>query len=193
MLGLAHRLLGSTLQPLEGGSLPEGLPPRAPSPVPSSLFYNRPLHYQNVFHVNRHVNCHVNCHVNRSACLSPTPCLFLHSSLIPTPTHVPPTIDNDPNVPGVTTQSVHLHPGCSLIPPRREGPPTIQQLPAWVVYHELVLTSKEFMRTASEIRPEWLVEIAPHYYADCRELQEGQGAKKLPKGARGRVALDAGE
>jgi pre-mRNA-splicing factor ATP-dependent RNA helicase DHX16 len=31
-----------------------------------------------------------------------------------------------------------------------------------VVYHELVLTSKEFMRTVSEIKPDWLVELAPH-------------------------------
>lgn len=34
--------------------------------------------------------------------------------------------------------------------------------PQWVVYHELVLTSKEFMRTVSEIKPDWLVELAPH-------------------------------
>ncbi|RDX81849.1 Pre-mRNA-splicing factor ATP-dependent RNA helicase DEAH1, partial [Mucuna pruriens] len=37
-------------------------------------------------------------------------------------------------------------------------------LPRWVVYHELVLTTKEYMRQVSEIKPEWLVEIAPHYY-----------------------------
>jgi len=32
------------------------------------------------------------------------------------------------------------------------------------VYHELVSTSKEYMRQVIEIEPEWLLEIAPHYY-----------------------------
>jgi pre-mRNA-splicing factor ATP-dependent RNA helicase DHX16 len=39
-----------------------------------------------------------------------------------------------------------------------------EALPKWVVYHELVLTSKEYMRNVIEIKPEWLMEIAPHYY-----------------------------
>ncbi|KAG5014338.1 hypothetical protein JHK85_020474 [Glycine max] len=37
-------------------------------------------------------------------------------------------------------------------------------LPRWVVYHELVLSTKEYMRQVTELKPEWLVEIAPHYY-----------------------------
>lgn len=57
-----------------------------------------------------------------------------------------------------------------------------------MVYHELVLTSKEFMRTVSEIKPEWLVEIAPHYY-NKKDIMED--AKKMPKGNKGRAALDA--
>jgi pre-mRNA-splicing factor ATP-dependent RNA helicase DHX16 len=69
---------------------------------------------------------------------------------------------------------VHIHPGSSL----REA------LPRWVVYHELVLTSKEYMRTCSEIKAEWLVEIAPHYYSKNDILDEG---KKMPKG-KGRAA-----
>lgn len=36
--------------------------------------------------------------------------------------------------------------------------------PQYVVYHELVFTSKEFMRTVSEIQPDWLFEIAPHMF-----------------------------
>ncbi|KXZ53668.1 hypothetical protein GPECTOR_6g585 [Gonium pectorale] len=63
-----------------------------------------------------------------------------------------------------------------------------QALPRWVVYHELVLTSKEFMRTVSEIRPEWLVEIAPHYY-NKKDLLED--ARKMPKPNKGRAGLDA--
>jgi len=51
-------------------------------------------------------------------------------------------------------QSVQIHPSSALF----------QQLPRWVIYHELVFTTKEFMRQVVEITPEWLVEIAPHYY-----------------------------
>mmetsp|Transcript_3416 Transcript_3416/g.4807 ORF Transcript_3416/g.4807 Transcript_3416/m.4807 type:complete len:716 (+) Transcript_3416:230-2377(+) len=36
--------------------------------------------------------------------------------------------------------------------------------PAWVLYEDFVLTSKNYIRTCSAIRGEWLVEIAPHYY-----------------------------
>lgn len=66
-------------------------------------------------------------------------------------------------------------------------PPGIPQaLPRWVVYHELVLTSKEFMRCVSEIKPDWLVEIAPHYYSKKDIVDEG---KKLPKG-KGKAGMD---
>ena len=36
--------------------------------------------------------------------------------------------------------------------------------PAWVVYHDLVYTSKPFMRDITVINPMWLTELAPHYY-----------------------------
>ncbi len=39
-----------------------------------------------------------------------------------------------------------------------------QVLPRCVIYNELVMTSKEFIRTVSEIKHEWLAEVAPHYY-----------------------------
>jgi HrpA-like RNA helicase len=70
--------------------------------------------------------------------------------------------------------TVHLHPSSSL----REA------LPKWVVYHELVLTSKEFMRVISEIKADWLVELAPHMYSRKDIADDG---KKLPKG-KGRAA-----
>lgn len=73
-------------------------------------------------------------------------------------------------------QTVDIHPSSGL----REV------LPRWVVYHELVLTSKEFMRTVSEIKPGWLVEIAPHFYSK-KELDD-PSARKMPKG-QGRAAL----
>ena len=74
--------------------------------------------------------------------------------------------------------TVHMHPSSSL----REA------LPRWVVYHELVLTSKEFMRVVSEIKPDWLVELAPHYYSRKDIADDG---KKLPK-AKGLAAEEGG-
>jgi pre-mRNA-splicing factor ATP-dependent RNA helicase DHX16 len=55
----------------------------------------------------------------------------------------------------------------------------LQLLPRWVVYHELVLTSKEYMRILSEIRSEWLLEVAPHMYSSKDILED---SKKMPKG-----------
>ncbi|KAI1826831.1 P-loop containing nucleoside triphosphate hydrolase protein [Xylaria intraflava] len=34
----------------------------------------------------------------------------------------------------------------------------------WVIYNEFVLTSKQYIRTVTCIKPEWLTEIAPQYY-----------------------------
>ncbi|KAI4306384.1 hypothetical protein L6164_029666 [Bauhinia variegata] len=50
--------------------------------------------------------------------------------------------------------TVHIHPSSGMA----------QLLPRWIIYHELVLTTKEYMRQVTELKPEWLVEIAPHYY-----------------------------
>lgn len=36
--------------------------------------------------------------------------------------------------------------------------------PEFVLYHELVLTKKNYMRTVMEIKPAWLLEIAPQYF-----------------------------
>lgn len=33
------------------------------------------------------------------------------------------------------------------------------------MYHELVLTSHEYMRNIIEVDPKWMFEIAPHFYA----------------------------
>ncbi|MFS8028726.1 putative RNA helicase [Helianthus anomalus] len=72
-------------------------------------------------------------------------------------------------------QTVYIHPSSGLA----------QVLPRWVVYHELVMTNKEYMRQVSEIKPEWLVEVAPHYYQlkDVEDL----ASKKMPRG-QGRAA-----
>lgn len=50
--------------------------------------------------------------------------------------------------------------------------------PRWLVYHELVLTSKEYMRQVFEIEGGWLFEVAPHYYE--KEDVEDEGKRKMP-------------
>lgn len=59
-------------------------------------------------------------------------------------------------------------------------------LPEYVVYHELVLTSKQYMRTVSEIDGAWLRELAPHFYS---EKDVSDKNKKKVKG-KGRSEAD---
>eukprot|EP00051_Salpingoeca_urceolata_P001944 m.45412 g.45412 ORF g.45412 m.45412 type:complete len:1050 (+) comp11779_c0_seq1:360-3509(+) len=66
-------------------------------------------------------------------------------------------------------QTVHVHPSSSLF----------EEQPRWLVYHELVFTTKEFMRNVIEIENAWLLEVAPHYYK-AKEIDD-QTTKKMPK------------
>ena len=50
-------------------------------------------------------------------------------------------------------------------------------IPKWLIYNELVFTTKEFMRNVIEINPEWLIEIAPHYYKES-DIKEDENLKK---------------
>ncbi|XP_047090439.1 probable pre-mRNA-splicing factor ATP-dependent RNA helicase DEAH3 isoform X3 [Lolium rigidum] len=50
-------------------------------------------------------------------------------------------------------QVVHLHPSNCM-----------DHKPEWVIYNEYVLTTRNFIRTVTDIRGEWLVDIAPQYY-----------------------------
>lgn len=54
----------------------------------------------------------------------------------------------------VDNHLVHLHPGSALF----------GRDPDFVVYNELVNTSKEFMRNVVAVDPKWLVELAPAFY-----------------------------
>ncbi|KFG30359.1 putative pre-mRNA-processing protein 8, partial [Toxoplasma gondii FOU] len=59
--------------------------------------------------------------------------------------------------------TVEIHPHSSLF----------GESPKVVLYTELVLTTKEYMRNVLEIRPDWLLEVAPHFYRD-KELELGK-------------------
>lgn len=51
--------------------------------------------------------------------------------------------------------------------------------PDWLIYHELVFTSKEYMRTVCEIKPEWLIEIAPHYFTEDLLKEHAKNINKI--------------
>ena len=50
-------------------------------------------------------------------------------------------------------QVVHLHPSNCL-----------GYKPEWVIYNEDVQTNSNYIRTVTDIRGEWIIDIAPHYY-----------------------------
>jgi len=70
-----------------------------------------------------------------------------------------------------SNQTVYLHPSSVLM---SEDPP-----PKMVIYHELMLTTKEYMRSCLPIEPKWLSELAPHFHK--QKDMEGLEDKKMPK------------
>ena len=54
----------------------------------------------------------------------------------------------------VEGHTVYIHPSSALF----------QKNPDWVIYHELVLTTKEYMRNVMTIDPKWLIELAPKFF-----------------------------
>ncbi|CAK4698405.1 unnamed protein product [Aphanomyces euteiches] len=73
---------------------------------------------------------------------------------------------------------VHVHPTSVLN--------TFIRSPEWILYHQSVLTDKEYIREISSIDPRWLVEAAPEYYL-CKEVSSvvsgSSGDIGLPKAA----------
>lgn len=66
-------------------------------------------------------------------------------------------------------QVVALHPSTNLT-----------HKPEWVCYNEFVLTSKNFVRTVTQVRGEWLVEIAPQYY-DVSSFPKSEAKTQLER------------
>jgi ATP-dependent RNA helicase DHX8/PRP22 len=65
----------------------------------------------------------------------------------------------------------YIHPSSALF----------QRQPDWVIYHELVLTTKEYMREVCAIDPKWLVELAPRFFklSDPRHLSKRKKSEKI--------------
>jgi pre-mRNA-splicing factor ATP-dependent RNA helicase DHX15/PRP43 len=70
---------------------------------------------------------------------------------------------------------VSLHPSCC-----------IETKPEWVVFNEFVLTTRPFIRTVTEIRPEWLLELAANYY-DLQTFPDGDAKRSLQRLSKKRI------
>ncbi|KAI3631561.1 hypothetical protein MIR68_010444 [Amoeboaphelidium protococcarum] len=57
---------------------------------------------------------------------------------------------------------------------------TMKHKPKWVVFNEFVLTTKHFIRTVTEVKGEWLLEISPEYY-DLSKFPNSEGKRSLEK------------
>jgi len=57
---------------------------------------------------------------------------------------------------------------------------TLAFRPEWVLYHEYILTSKNYIRTVSIINPLWLMELAEHYFTQS-EFPDSQGKRHLDR------------
>lgn len=69
------------------------------------------------------------------------------------------------------SMTTYLHPSSTLF----------QVNPKWIIFYELVLTSREYMRGNLPIQAEWLAEAAPHYHKK-KDLEALGTDRKIPKG-----------
>jgi ATP-dependent RNA helicase DHX8/PRP22 len=71
----------------------------------------------------------------------------------------------------VENQPVFIHPSSALF----------NKNPEWVIYHELILTTKEYMRNVLTLDPKWLVELAPKFYkkSDPTKLSKNKRNEKI--------------
>jgi ATP-dependent RNA helicase DHX8/PRP22 len=71
----------------------------------------------------------------------------------------------------VENQPVYIHPSSALF----------QRQPDWVIYHELVMTTKEYMREVTVVDPKWLVELAPRFFkvADPTKLSKRKRQERI--------------
>lgn len=71
----------------------------------------------------------------------------------------------------VENQPVFIHPSSALF----------QRQPDWAIYHELVMTTKEYMRECTLIDPKWLTELAPRFFkqADPTKLSKRKRNERI--------------
>ncbi|KIY73554.1 P-loop containing nucleoside triphosphate hydrolase protein [Cylindrobasidium torrendii FP15055 ss-10] len=66
---------------------------------------------------------------------------------------------------------VYIHPSSALF----------NRNPEWVVYHELILTTREYCHNVTAIEPKWLVEVAPQFFqvADANKISKRKKQEKI--------------
>lgn len=66
---------------------------------------------------------------------------------------------------------VFIHPSSALF----------NRAPEWIIYHELVLTTKEYCRDVTAIEPKWLTEVAPTFFkvADAKTMSKRKRNEKV--------------
>ncbi|QSZ34451.1 hypothetical protein DSL72_006045 [Monilinia vaccinii-corymbosi] len=71
----------------------------------------------------------------------------------------------------IESTPVYLHPSSALFGKQAE----------WVIYHTLVMTSKEYMHCTTSIDPKWLVSAAPSFFkvADAGKLSKRKKAERI--------------
>eukprot|EP00002_Diphylleia_rotans_P022935 TRINITY_DN4502_c0_g1_i1.p1 TRINITY_DN4502_c0_g1~~TRINITY_DN4502_c0_g1_i1.p1 ORF type:complete len:1132 (+),score=246.53 TRINITY_DN4502_c0_g1_i1:49-3444(+) len=71
----------------------------------------------------------------------------------------------------VDNQPVYIHPSSAVY----------NKNPEWVIYHELVMTTKEYMREVTVIDPKWLVDFAPNFFkvADSAKMSKRKRNEKI--------------
>ncbi|CAO1614928.1 unnamed protein product [Sympodiomycopsis kandeliae] len=67
--------------------------------------------------------------------------------------------------------TVYIHPSSSLF----------NRAPEYCIYHEVVLTTKEYMREVIAIEPKWLVEVAPRFFkqADPNAISKRKRSERI--------------
>ncbi|TFK26639.1 P-loop containing nucleoside triphosphate hydrolase protein [Coprinopsis marcescibilis] len=66
---------------------------------------------------------------------------------------------------------VYIHPSSALF----------NRAPEWLVYHELVLTTREYCHNVTVVEPKWLVEVAPQFFkvADANKISKRKKQEKI--------------
>ena len=66
---------------------------------------------------------------------------------------------------------VYIHPSSALF----------NRNPEWIIYHELILTTREYCHNVTAIEPKWLVEVAPQFFkvADANKISKRKKQEKI--------------
>ncbi len=66
---------------------------------------------------------------------------------------------------------VYIHPSSALF----------NRPPEWLIYNDLILTTREYCHTVTAIEPKWLVEVAPRFFkvADANKISKRKKQEKI--------------